>query len=376
MLTKSFENKKILEEDWIKWLIIAADYHVITRFDNKKSIIAGYHWFGEWGRDSMISLPGLCLVTGKIFQAKDIIKTYASFCKNGLIPNIMPTGSEKPSYNSVDTSLLFIDSVYQLYKQTKDLKFIKEIWPTMKTIVESYEKGTDFGIKVDEDGLITHGPGLTWMDVCIDGKYVTPREGKAVEIQALWYNALKIMEFFSEKFEEDKKKYHDLSNQIKKSFNEKFWNGSYLDDCIGDKTLRPNQLFAIGLDFSVLEKSKWKQVLSIIVKELLTNFGIRTLLKSDRRYHSNYSGNMVERDSAYHQGTIWPWLWGIFMKSWIKTNGQDDKIKKNLKSFVEKKIRSFGLGTLSEIVDADKPFESRGCISQAWSIGEILNSIV
>jgi predicted glycogen debranching enzyme len=360
----------------MKWLIIAADYHVITRFDNKKSIIAGYHWFGEWGRDSMISLPGLCLVTGKIFQAKDILKTYASFCKNGLIPNTMSTGSEKSSYNSVDTSLLFIDSVYQLYKQTKDLKFIKEIWPTMKTIVESYEKGTDFRIKMDEDGLISHGPGLTWMDVCINEKYVTPREGKAVEIQALWYNALKIMGFFSEKLEEDKKKYHDLSNQVKKSFNEKFWNGYYLDDCLGDKTLRPNQLFAIGLDFSILEKSKWKQVLSIIAKDLLTDLGIRTLPKSDLRYHSNYSGNMVERDSAYHQGTIWPWLWGIFMKSWIKTNGQDDKIKKKLKSFIEKEIRSFGLGTLSEIVDADKPFESKGCISQAWSIGEILNCAI
>jgi predicted glycogen debranching enzyme len=374
LLTKFFENKKIPEEDWIKWLALAADSHIITRFDNKKSIIAGYHWFGEWGRDSMISLPGLCLTNGKVPHAKEILKTYASFCKNGLIPNVLPIGSENPSYNSVDTSLLFIDRVHQVYKHTKDLKFVKEVWSTMKTIVESYMQGTDFGIKMDNDRLILHGPGLTWMDVCINGKYITPRDGKAVEIQALWYNVLKIMEFFSEKFKEDEKKYLDLSSLVKKNFNEKFWNGSYLDDCLGDKTLRPNQLFAIGLDHSVLDEGKWKQVLSVIIKDLLTDFGLRTLPKSDPRYRSTYSGNLMERDATYHQGTIWPWLWGIFIKSWVKATGQDKTINKGLKSFIEAEIRRFGLGTASEIVDADKPFESKGCVSQAWSIGEILAS--
>jgi len=372
LLTNFFNNKKIPEEDWIKWLVFAADSHLITRFDNKKSVIAGYHWFGEWGRDSMISIPGLYLSTGRIYHAKDILKTYADFCERGLIPNVMPTGLEKISYNSVDTSLLFIDCVYQVYKYTKDLKFVKEIWPVMKSIVENYIKGTLFDIKMGEDGLIKHGPGLTWMDVCIDGKYATPREGKAVEIQALWYNTLKIMEFFSKKFKENSKKYLEFANKVKKSFNEKFWNGSYLDDCLGDKSIRPNQLFAISLDFDVLDKYKRKNVLSVVIKHLLTDYGLRTLSNKDSNYQKVYSGNHVERDLAYHQGTVWPWLWGIFIKSWIKATGNDKTIKKGLESFVKKEIIRFGLGTISEIIDGDKPFESKGCISQSWSISEIL----
>jgi len=375
LLTNFFKNKKIPEEDWIKWLILAADSYDITRFDNKKSIIAGYHWFGEWGRDSMISIPGLCLTTGKIEYAKDILKTYASFCENGLIPNVMPTGNEKISYNSVDTSLLFIDCVYQVYKYTKDLKFVKEVWSVMKSIVENYIKGTLFGIKMDDDGLIKHGPGLTWMDVCIDGKYVTPREGKAVEIQALWYNALKIMEVFSQNFKEDNKRYTELADIVNKNFNKKFWNGSYLDDCLGDKTIRPNQLFAIGLDFDILDKEKRKDVLSIVIKYLLTNYGLRTLSKNDPNYHAIYTGNQKERDLSYHQGIVWPWFWGILIRSWIKTTGNDKTIKKGLENFVKEEIMRFGLGTISEIIDGDRPFESKGCISQAWCIGEILVSL-
>jgi len=376
LLTNFFKNKKIPEEDWIKWLILAADSYDITRFDNKKSIIAGYHWFGEWGRDSMISIPGLCLTTGKIEYAKDILKTYASFCENGLIPNVMPIGNEKISYNSVDTSLLFIDCVYQVYKYTKDLKFVKEVWSVMKSIVENYIKGTLFGIKMDDDGLIKHGPGLTWMDACIDGKYVTPREGKAVEIQALWYNSLKIMEFFSQNFKENSKKYTELADIANKNFNKKFWNCSYLDDCLGDKTIRPNQLFAIGLDFDILDKEKRKDVLSIVIKYLLTNYGLRTLSKNDPNYHAIYTGNQKERDLSYHQGIVWPWFWGILIRSWIKTTGNDKTIKKGLENFVKEEIMRFGLGTISEIIDGDKPFESKGCVSLACSIGEILASLL
>jgi len=375
LLTKFFQNKKIPKEDWIKWLVLAADSHDITRFDHGKSIIAGYHWFGEWGRDSMMALPGICLVNEKLKQAKDILKTYADFCKNGLIPNMLPTSSEKISYNSVDTSLLFIDRIYQVYKKIKDLKFVKELWPVMKKIIENYMNGTDFGIKMDEDGLISHGPGLTWMDVKLNKKYVTPRGGKAVEIQALWYNALKIMEFFSGKLGEDKKKYFTLDQRVKKSFNEKFWNGSYLDDCLGDKSLRPNQIFAVGLDFSMLDDKKMKRVVSVVKKELLTKYGLRTLSKNDPRFHGKYLGSWRERNVAYHQGTVWPWLFGMFVRSWIKVKGDKKIINKTIKPFVKEEIMRFGLGTISEIVDGDKPFESRGCISQAWSIGEILSCI-
>ena len=374
LLTKFFNNKKIPKEDWIKWLVLAADSHVITRFDNKKSIIAGYHWFGEWGRDSMISIPGLCLANDKIPLAKCILKTYSDFFNNGLISNVLPTGSGKISYNSVDTSLLFINQVYQVYKKTKDLKFVKEVWPVMKKIIESYMNGIS-GIKMDEDGLISHGPGLTWMDVCLNGKYVTPREGKTVEVQALWYNALKIMEFFAKKLKQDSKKYQNIAKRVKKNFNEKFWNGSYLKDCLDDKSLRPNQIFAVSLDFSMLDSNKKKKVLSIIKKELLTKRGIRTLSRNDSRYHGKYLGNWNERDSAYHQGTIWPWLLGMFIRSWVKVNKDKKIIDKLIKPFVKEEMVRLGLGTISEIMDGDKPFESRGCISQAWSVGEILDCI-
>jgi len=376
LLTKFFQDKKIPEEDWIKWLVLAADSHDITRFDRKKSIIAGYHWFGEWGRDSLIALSGICLANGKHPQAKDILKTYAGFCKNGLIPNVLPVNSEEISYNSVDTSLLFIDRVYQVYKVTKDLKFVKEVWTVMKEIVESYMKGTDFEIKMDKDGLISHGPGLTWMDVKLDDEFVTPRGGKAVEIQALWYNTLKIMELFAQKMKEDYKNYKNLAKRVKKSFNDKFWNGSYLDDCLGDNSLRPNQIFAVGLDFSVLDKDKMKKVVSIVKKKLLTDYGLRTLAKNDPKFRGKYTGSWKERDLAYHQGTVWPWLFGLFVRSWIKVNGNKKIIDKIIKSFVKEEIMKFGLGTISEIVDGDKPFESKGCISQAWGIGEILDCLL
>jgi predicted glycogen debranching enzyme len=374
-LTKFFEDKKIPEEDWIKWLVLAADAHMITRFDDKRSIIAGYHWFGEWGRDSMLSLPGLCLATGKLSQAKCILRTYAELCKDGLIPNFISNSSGEPSYNSVDTSLLFIDRVYQVYKKTKDLEFVREFWPTMKTIIENYIKGTNFEIKMDDDGLIKHGPGLTWMDVFLNGKYVTPREGKAVEVQALWYNALKIMEIFAKEFKEDEKKYSELSNLVRKSFIEKFWNGYYLDDRLSDKTIRPNQIFAVYLEFSMLDEEKKKKVLSIVEKKLLTKYGVRTLVKDDPRFHANYRGNMIERDLSYHQGTAWIWLLGIFAKSWIKVHHNKKIIEKIIKPFVKEELIRLGLGTISEVTDGDEPFESGGCISQAWSIGTILECI-
>ena len=185
----------------------------------------------------------------------------------------------------------------------------------------------------------------------------------------------KIMEFFSQNFKEDSKKCTELADIVNKNFNKKFWNSSYLDDCLGDKTIRPNQLFAISLDFDVLDKDKRKDVLSIVIKHLLTDHGLRTLSDTDKNYHGVYSGNQRERDISYHQGTVWPWLWGILIRSWVKTTGNDKTIKKGLESFVKKEIMRFGLGTISEIIDGDKPFESKGCVSQAWSIGEILASL-
>lgn len=376
LLEKFFErNRKVPADEWIKWLVLAADSHIITRFDKKKSMIAGYHWFGEWGRDTLISLPGLCLSTGRLSDAIGMLKTYSLACKNGLIPNVLPTNSEKISYKSVDTSLLFIDRVYRVYRHVRNVRFVEEFWPVMKGIIENYINGTLHGIRMDSDGLISHEAGLTWMDVFLDGEYVTPREGKAVEIQALWYDALKIMEFFARKLNENWKKYSILSRKVKESFNEKFWNGSYLDDCLGDSTLRPNQIFAVDLSFSMLDEEKKKKVLSVMKKELMIKYGLRTLSKNDPRFHGKYSGSRKERDLSYHQGTAWPWLLGMFVRSWARVKKDKKIIEKIVKPFVEEEIMRLGLGTISEIVDGDPPFESRGCISQAWSIGEILDSV-
>ncbi len=363
LLDKFFKKNKVKKEDWIKWLVLASDNHLIKRFDGKYSIIAGYHWFGEWARDTMISLPGICLKTGRLEEAKKILEGYSKELKKGLLPNTFPVkNNDDPNYNSVDGTLWFVNCVYLYYQETEDKEFIKKMWPVIIDIVEKHVEGVD-GIKMDENFLLKHGSGLTWMDVKLNGEYITPRAGKAVEIQALWYNALCVAEFFAKELGKDYRRYQFHDNMAKKNFNKKFWNGDYLKDTLDDDTLRPNQLIALNLPFKIIDKGEEK-ILKSVKEELWTDYGLRTLPKENQNYRGVYSGNVDQRDRAYHQGTIWPW-----MSTLVKND------EKWIKKFVEREIMKFGLGAISEIIDGDDPHESRGCISQAWSVGKILERI-
>lgn len=361
LLNLFFRVNKLQEEDWIKWLVLASDNHIIKRYDNGTSIIAGYHWFGEWGRDTFISLPGLCLATGRYYEAREIIKSFLYKVEKGLVPNYL---DEENKYNSADASLWLINALYKYYLKTEDLEFVMKIFDKLKSILAFYMNGTE-GISMDRDFLIETKEGLTWMDAVVEGKPVTPRSGKAVEIQALWYNALKIMEFFAEKLKNKSgSNYRIIAEEVKENFIKKIWNGNYLNDTLNDSTIRPNQLIALHLPFRMLDKEKEKKILEVVRKNLLVEYGIRTLPKDHPDFKPTYSGNWKERDKAYHNGTIWPWLLGLYTKD-----------KETIKKFVEKEITKYGLGTISELIDADSPFESKGCISQAWSIGCLLESL-
>ena len=391
ILKDFYEEKRGIKcENWLSWLLLAADSFLVWRRESqKKSIIAGYHWFENWGRDALISLSGLTLVTGRFKEAEEILLTFAEYCEDGLIPSRFPEKiEEKPEYNSVDTSLWFFNAILQYLKYTGNFGFIrKNLWDTMQDICEHYIHGTRFNIRMDRDALITHGPRLTWMDANVNGVPVTPREGKAVEVQALWYNSLKIMEILSSRFrfKSQAEKYGDLALQSKKSFNEKFWNGEYLYDVVWrdrkDSSFRPNQIIAISLDFPILEQSRMKGVLEHIQNKLLTPFGLRTLTPEDKRYIGAYLGGFSLRDSAYHNGTAWPWLLGPFVTAFLKNRGYESywrrfALERFLKPLFYIEPYRAGLGSLSEIFDGDSPHFPRGCISQAWSVAEPLRAYV
>ncbi|MEM5799488.1 MAG: amylo-alpha-1,6-glucosidase [Candidatus Aenigmatarchaeota archaeon] len=356
-IIKNFQKKTKIKDEWVKWLVLSADNHIISVNDSK-SIIAGYHWFGEWGRDTFISLPGLCLATARYEDAREIIKYNLSKLKYGLVPNT------KDCYNTVDASLWLFDAVYKYYLETEDLEFVMQIYDKLRSIIAFYMNGTK-GISMDDDFLIYSSSGMTWMDAFVDGRAVTPREGKAVEIQALWYNALKIMEFFARKIDNKSSySYAVFAERVKESFLRIFWNGIYLKDTDKDDTIRPNQLVALHLPFVMVDDRMKESITKVVRENLFTEFGVRTLPKNHKSFCKNYSGNLKERDLAYHNGTIWPWLLGLI--------GKKDEIK----NFVDIEIKRYGLGCISELIDGDEPFESKGCISQAWSVGKILERTI
>ena len=290
----------------------------------------------------------------------------------------------------MDATLWYVNAVLQFLKYTGDFKFIrKQLWENLKVIVDSHERGTAFGIRLDSDGLLAHGPRLTWMDAAVDGEAVTPRAGKAVEIQALWYNALKTMQLLASNFGEVSlaEKYADMAFEARKSFNEKFWNGESgcLFDVVAasgaDASLRPNQIVAVALDFTMLDNDKSEQVVDMVQRELVTPYGLRTLARTDSRYRGVYVGDRRSRDYAYHNGTVWPWLLGPFVTAFLKTKGHGEfRLEYALKTFLlplfTQQIFEAGLGTLSEIFDGDAPHAARGCIAQAWSIAESLRAYV
>ncbi len=374
--------------DWLSWAVLAAESFAVQSFSSNKNIIAGYHWFETWGRDTFVSLPGLMLVTGRFAEARSVLKNFIEFCIGGLIPNFLSDLSMQPSCNTVDASLWYVNSVLQYVKYTGDFDFVRsELWESLREIMQSHIKGAGYGIHMDDDGLLAHGPRLTWMDAETNGKAVTPREGKAVEIQALWYNALKTAQLLSAKFGEQNlaESYGALSKKVKAAFNGKFWNSqrSCLFDVLEksgtDASLRPNQVIAASLDFTMLDPEKAAKIADVVHRELLTSCGLRTLERADPRYRGRYFGDRASRDEAYHSGTVWPWLIGPFTSAFLKAKGYSVQNREYagrifIERFFANQIVQSGLGTVNEIFDGDSPHSPRGCISQAWSVAEPLRA--
>ena len=378
-------------EDWLKWLVLATDSFIVNRESTKtKSVIAGYHWFEDWGRDSLISLPGLTLVTGRFEDAKQILLTFKHYCRRGIIPNRFPDlAGEKPSYNTVDATLWYFNAVLQYLKYTEDFDFVRvELWDALRSIVEYHIQGTLYNIRVEDDGLIAHGHQLTWMDTSVNDRVVTPR-GKAVEIQALWYNALKTMELLATRFnqKEDAKKYSSMAEKARKSFIKEFWNAEkgFLIDVVqegqGVSSLRPNQVIAVALDFIMLDKAMGEKVVETVWKGLFATYGLKTLAEDDPRYVGKYLGDWSHRNKAYHNGTVWAWLLGPFITAFLKLKNHEERwrafaFNTFLQPLFQEETFQAGLGTISEIFDGDPPHTPRGCIAQAWSVAEPLRAFM
>ncbi len=379
-------------EDWLKWLIQAADSFIVSRASTgTKSVIAGYTWFDDWGRDALISLPGLTLVTGRFEDSQEILLTFERYCHKGIIPNrFSDKAGDIPLYNTVDATLWFFNAILQYLKYTGDFDFVQEkLWKTMNEIIDYHVQGTIFGIHMEEDGLIAHGPQLTWMDATTIDRFVTPRDGKAVEIQALWYNALKTMQLLAKRFNQGDKaeKYCGMAEKVKESFSEKFWNHQkgFLFDVVNregtDSTLRPNQLIAASLDFPILDRERMKKIVGTVWCNLWGTYGLKTLSNNDSQYSGKYLGDWGHRDSAYHNGTVWAWLLGPFITAFLKTKYHEESwrqfaFKNFLEPLFQVQLSQAGLGTISEIFDGDEPHLPRGCIAQAWSVAEPLRAYV
>ena len=382
-------------------LVLAADHFIITPAgrqeeadrarasgDEVRTVIAGYHWFTDWGRDTMISLEGLTLATGRHAEAGCILRTFAHYVREGLIPNLFPEGQHEGLYHTADATLWFFHAVSRYLACTGDHVMLPLLYPTLARIVECHVRGTRFGIHVDpEDGLLAQGaPGyqLTWMDAKVDDWVVTPRRGKAVEINALWYNALKLMEeWAAQRGDGAAEEYRARAAQAERSFNERFWYeaGRYLYDVVdteaggpgsGDPKCRPNQLLAIALPHAVLARDRWEPVLRVCRDRLLTPVGLRSLAPGDPDFKSRYYGDLRARDAAYHQGTVWAWLVGPFVDAWLKVYPDDAAGARHAVEGFVPHLDDACVGSISEVFDADSPFTPRGCIAQAWSVAEVL----
>ena len=375
--------------DLVRALTVAADQFIVAR-EPCKTIIAGYHWFADWGRDTMIALPGLTLATGRFEIAKSILLEFAKHVDQGMLPNRFPDAGETPEYNTVDATLWFFEGVRALAHYTTEFDFVRDnLYGVLRDIVDWHMRGTRYSIHVDMDGLLFSGePGvqLSWMDAKVGDWVVTPRTGKAVEIQALWYNALRVMEELAERFgdEANKKQYKAMAACACKSFNEQFWNEKIgcLYDVVSsverDASIRPNQVLAISLTNSMVSKARAKRILRVIERELLTPRGLRTLSPNDSRYIGRYEGDPRSRDGAYHQGTVWPWLMGPYITSYVKTFGENTgrKFATEWLNNFDDHLREACLGQVSEIFDGDPPHAPRGCVAQAWSVAELLRAAV
>ena len=381
-------------------LVLAADQFIITPAgrieeaararamgDEVRTVVAGYHWFTDWGRDTMISLEGLTLCTGRQREAGYILRTFGHYVRDGLIPNMFPEGTKEGLYHTADATLWFFHAINRYMRATNDRSTLRQLLPKLKSIVEHHVAGTRFGIRVDPaDGLVTQGEEgyqLTWMDAKVDDWVVTPRRGKAVEINALWYNALRLLaEWLREEGDPAAPEIDDRADQARDSFNRRYWfdEGGYLFDVVNgehgdDPACRPNQILSISLDHPVLDRGHWEAVFGVVRERLLTPVGLRSLAPGHRDYKPQYYGDLRARDAAYHQGTVWGWLAGPMVDAWLKIHPDDKAGARQhcLEGFASH-LSDAGIGTLSEIFDAEAPYTPRGCMAQAWSVAEVLRA--
>jgi len=380
-------------------LVLAADQFIVTPVgrteeaararaagDEVCSVIAGYHWFTDWGRDTMISLEGLTLTTGRHAEAGQILRTFAHAIRDGLLPNLFPEGEEQGLYHTADATLWFFHAIDRYLAATDDQETLLQLLPKLESIIEHHVNGTRFHIGVDpQDHLLHQGEAgfqLTWMDAKVADWVVTPRRGKAVEINALWYNALRLME----EWHPDAGRgalYAQNAERVSRSFNQRFWyeDGGHLYDVVDgeagdDPACRPNQVLAISLKYPVLDPARWRQTLEVVRKQLLTPVGLRSLAASHPDYKAKYFGDLRARDAAYHQGTVWAWLIGPFIDAWLRVYpDQADEARTMLHGLIEH-LSDACIGSVSEVFDAEAPFVPRGCIAQAWSVAETLRSLV
>ncbi|HKY03386.1 MAG TPA: amylo-alpha-1,6-glucosidase, partial [Blastocatellia bacterium] len=383
-------------------LVLAADQFIVTPAgraeeatrahasgDEVRTVIAGYHWFTDWGRDTMISLEGLTLATGRHAEAGYILRTFAHYIRDGLIPNLFPEGEKEGLYHTADATLWFFHALDRYLEATNDRATLRLILPRLVEVIDHHLRGTRFGIGVDaSDGLLRQGAEgyqLTWMDAKVDGWVVTPRRGKAVEINALWYNALRLMEGWlgGEGQHEAAQMMATHAERARRAFNSKFWYeaGDYLYDVIegengNDSACRPNQLFAISLHHPVLDRSRWERVVEVARERLLTPVGLRSLAPGHADYKTKYYGDLRSRDAAYHQGTVWGWLIGPFIDAWLKTHAEGGREARRFLEDVAPHLDEACVGSISEIFDAEPPFTPRGCIAQAWSVAEALRVLM
>ncbi len=378
------------QEEFINRLILAADTFIVSRQSTgAKTIIAGYPWFTDWGRDAMIALPGLTLVTKRYKEAAEILKTFARYCEKGLIPNMFPEQGTGLLYNTVDASLWFFYAVCKYLNYTGEYDFIREeIYPVFQEIIRNYCSGTNYKIKMDDDGLISAGePGtqLTWMDAKVGDWVVTPRHGKPVEVNALWYNALQVMARLTKKYGCKPDEYTRLAEKVRAGFVQKFWNPQkkclydVITDDSKDELIRPNQILAVSLPYSPLDHGKQLDVVNTVWRELYFSYGLRSLSPSSANYQGQYSGDVQQRDAAYHQGTGWAWLTGPFVTAFRRVHEYSEESKTVAERFIapfKAHLRDHGIGSVSEIFDGDPPHYPRGCCSQAWSVAEVLRAYV
>lgn len=375
-----------------KRLALAADQVIVRRKDKLHTVLAGYPWFSDWGRDTMIALPGLCLTTNRLYEASSILLSFARAASQGMIPNRFPDHGEIPDYNTVDATLWFFHATAQYLERSGDWATVgAQIYPVLRDCIEWHIKGTRYGIKADEsDGLLSSGGGgtqLTWMDAKVGDWVVTPREGKAVEIQALWYNALRSMMDMADQAGDTAMKNlcGEWSRKVKKNFSPTFWNDEenclydYVNGQYCDGAVRPNQIFAVSLPHRLLSADLEKRVVSCVQRELLTPHGLRSLSPRDSRYRGIYIGDQWQRDGSYHQGTVWGWLIGPFLSAYLKVNRYSATSKEQVYEWLKPLLEQLDeacIGSINEIFDADPPHTPRGCFAQAWSVSEVLRVLV